>query len=63
MRSLSDTITAAVGIVGIVSAYAIYAFNNPGTDGVLFGTVMVVIGALAGVKVRDAVQGRGINGR
>ena len=47
---------ACVGIFGILGAYAIYAFSNPGTDGALFGTVMLVIGGLAGYSVKMGVE-------
>ena len=47
---------ACVGIFGILGAYAIYAFSNPGTDGALFGTVMLVIGGLGGVTVLKVVE-------
>ena len=40
-------------MVCIVGAYGIYAFSNPGTDGALFGTVMLLVGALAGLKIKE----------
>ena len=43
----------ACAIVAIVAAYGIYMCFNPGTDGVLFGSVMLVIGALAGLKMKE----------
>ena len=42
----------ACAIVAIVAAYGIYMAVNP-TDGVLFGSVMLIIGALAGLKMRE----------
>ncbi len=44
-------------IGAIVACYGIYAFSNPGTDGALFGTVMLVVGALAGIKIKEAGLG------
>lgn len=40
-------------MVCIVAAYGIYALTNPGTDGALFGTVMLFVGALAGLKFKE----------
>ena len=41
----------------IVAMYSIYVFGMPDpTDGVLFGSVMVAIGALAGVAVRSSMK-------
>ena len=42
----------ACAIIAIVAAYGIYMAVNP-TDGVLFGSVMLVIGALAGLKMKE----------
>ena len=42
----------ACAIVAIVAAYGIYMAVNP-TDGVLFGSVMLIIGALAGLKMKE----------
>ncbi|GAI94427.1 unnamed protein product [marine sediment metagenome] len=45
--------TSICAMICIVGAYAIYAFSNPGTDGALFGTVMLIVGALAGLKIKE----------
>ncbi|GAJ10936.1 unnamed protein product [marine sediment metagenome] len=49
---------AICAMVCIIAAYAIYAFSNPGTDGALFGTVMLIVGALAGLKIREMTDDR-----
>lgn len=43
--------------VCVVTAYGIYLYFNPHTDGVVFGTVMAVIGALAGVHINKKYGG------
>ena len=48
----------ACAIVAIVAAYGIYMAVNP-TDGVLFGSVMLIIGALAGLKMQEFKQNGG----
>ena len=46
-------------MVCIVAAYGIYMLTSPdGTDGVLFGTVMLLLGALGGVKAKEILDGR-----
>lgn len=42
---------SCVGMVCVVAMYGIYAFSNPGTDGVVFGTVAAIIGGLAGYGI------------
>ncbi|GAI95076.1 unnamed protein product [marine sediment metagenome] len=49
--------TSICAMICIVGAYAIYAFSNPGTDGALFGTVMLIVGALAGLKIKEMQDG------
>ena len=46
-----------VAMLCIVAMYGIYIFGTPNpADGVLFGSVMVAIGALAGVAVRSSAE-------
>ncbi|GAG76515.1 unnamed protein product [marine sediment metagenome] len=45
--------TSICAMVCIIAGYGIYAFSNPGTDGVLFGSVMLIVGALAGLKMKE----------
>jgi len=43
---------SCLAMMCIVAMYGIYMFATPNpTDGVLFGSVMVAIGALAGVQL------------
>ena len=43
---------SCLAMMCIVAMYGIYMFATPNpTDGVLFGSVMVAIGALAGVQI------------
>lgn len=51
---------SACAMASIVAAYLIYMVSNPGTDGVLFGSVMLVLGALAGLKMKEMTE-RGNN--
>ncbi len=46
---------AICSMLVVMGCYAIYAFSNPGTDGALFGTVMLVVGALAGIKLKEGM--------
>jgi hypothetical protein len=51
---------SCVAMGSIVAMYGIYIFGTPDpADGVLFGSVMVAIGALAGVAVRSSVEKAG----
>ena len=46
---------SCVAMGSIIAMYAIYIFGTPNpADGVVFGSVMVAIGALAGVAVKSA---------
>ena len=48
---------SCVAMVCIVAMYGIYIFGTPNpVDGVLFGSVMVAIGALAGVSLRSSAE-------
>jgi hypothetical protein len=49
-------IKACVGIAGIVACYGIYSFNNPGADGLVFGSMLAAVSALAGYSYA-AVKG------
>jgi len=40
----------------VVFAYFIYMYIGPGGDGVIFGSVLVVLGAIAGIKVGKAIE-------
>ena len=42
---------AAVAMPCIVAMYGIYCFNNPGADGLVFGSVLAAVTALAGYSV------------
>ena len=48
---------ACMAMGSIVAMYGIYIFGteNP-TDGLLFGSIMVAIGALAGVSLRSSAE-------
>lgn len=45
------TVKTLVATGAIVGCYGIYAFTNPSTDGVVFGTVMTALGAIGGYVV------------
>jgi len=45
-----------VAMVCIVGSYGIYCLSNPGADGFLFGSIMLALGALAGVKLTEVVR-------
>ena len=45
------SLKACVGIGGLIAVYAIYSLNNPGSDGVIFGTVAALVAGLAGYTV------------
>ena len=45
---------AVCGMACVVALYGIYAFSNPGADGVVFGTVAAIVGGLAGYSVAIA---------
>ena len=45
---------ACVGMVCVVGMYGIYMCAGPGGDGVIFGSVMAVVGGLAGFSVGTA---------
>ena len=48
---------AIAGIAGVITAYALYLCLTPDPqDGILFGSVMAVIGLLAGVNVKEFVK-------
>jgi hypothetical protein len=48
---------ACVAMGSIVAMYGIYIFGTPDpADGVLFGSIMVAIGALAGVSLRSSAD-------
>jgi len=42
------TIVASIAIVCIMLAYGIYCTQNPGTDGMIFASVLGLIGAITG---------------
>jgi len=46
-----STIKVGIATGAILGAYAVYAFTNPATDGVVFGTVMTALGAIGGYTV------------
>lgn len=48
---------AICAMVCIAACYLIYMTTNP-TDGVLFGTVMLAIGALGGVTATEVIKRR-----
>jgi len=48
---------AVCAMLCILGAYAIYMHTNP-TDGVLFGTVMLALGALGGSKLQKVIASR-----
>ena len=39
---------SCVAIAGIVAVYAIYSFNNPGADGLVFGSILAAVTGLGG---------------
>ena len=45
-----------VAMPSVVAMYAIYTFSNPGVDGYAFGSMMLVLGALAGIKITEGIQ-------
>ena len=47
------------GTTSIIAAYAIYLQGNPGTDGMIFGSVMVGIGLILGVDLTHILQRKG----
>ena len=48
---MKKTIRICFAIGAIIAGYGIYSFNNPGTDGALFGTVMTIVAGLAGYSI------------
>ena len=48
------TIRALGTMAAVIGTYGIYAFTNPSTDGVVFGTVMTALGAIGGYAVGKA---------
>jgi len=38
-------------MASIVACYGIYAFSNPGTDGVVFGSILAAVTGLAGYTI------------
>ena len=53
---MQDKYLCVMGLC-VVIAYGIYMFFNPHTDGIVFGSVMAVIGALAGVHITQRYGG------
>ena len=45
------SLKAMCGMICVVALYGIYAFSNPGADGVVFGSVALIVGGLAGYTV------------
>ena len=50
-------VKACVGIGGIVACYAIYSFNNPGADGLVFGSILAAVTGLAGYTLAVVKKG------
>ena len=44
-------VKACVAIGAIVAMYGIYCLNNPGADGLVFGSVLAAVTGLAGYSV------------
>ena len=44
-------VKACVAMASIVAMYGIYCFNNPGADGIIFGSVLAAVTGLAGYSV------------
>jgi len=55
---MKDGATLKMTAMGsIVAMYGIYIFGTPDpVDGLLFGSIMVAIGALAGVSLRSSAE-------
>ena len=53
-------IVTVVGMLAVIAAYVSYLCLTPNPqDGVLFGSVMAVIGLLAGVNVKEFLPRKG----
>lgn len=44
-------VKACVAMACVVATYGIYSMNNPGSDGLIFGSVIGAVCALAGYSV------------
>ena len=48
---------ACVGIGGIIACYGIYAWSNPGADGVIFGSILAAVTGLATYTITGLKKG------
>jgi len=48
-----ETLLKIVTIPCVLVGYGIYTVNNPGADGYAFGTMMGLLGLLAGIKLTE----------
>lgn len=56
MSKLQMTFKSCFIAAMILGAYYIYMTIGPGGDGVIFGSVVLVLGVIAGIKVQDLLQ-------
>ena len=42
---------ACFGMASIVACYGIYSLNNPGADGLVFGSILAAVTGLAGYTI------------
>ena len=55
---MKDGALKCVGaMMSITACYAIYAFSNPGTDGVVFGSILAAVTGLAGYTFAKKSKG------
>ena len=50
------TVLKLVAMPCVVAMYLIYSVTHPGADGVAFGTMMGLLGLLAGVQVGKVIE-------
>ena len=50
-----ETALKAIALPCVAAMYAIYTLAHPGTDGYAFGSMMGLLGLLAGIKVGEVM--------